>query len=242
MDMNDLPDTFSGMCPDHSRGQSTKRRLLAVTFAIHLAMLTDTGHARSRSISWSIVSQKNLKVIVTHWLVEGYANQGQAVEAAAVNRKIPPRLSPRNDSALITRKLRLNRQIPEIGWWLLVLLIFVTPLIALLRHRRRITFRIVCLLGTSLGVAFPICVLFPSYSDFIWRGDRSYFGEYEYATGISWGGASTQNAEQTMIAYVKQPWHEGQRVVAYRDGNVKRISEDEFRRLVVKQGIFQNVD
>jgi hypothetical protein len=116
------------------------------------------------------------------------------------------------------------------GVWVVCLYAFAMLLAT--RRRARKFF-----LSAFVALFLAGCAFFyrGSVAGFIWPGDLRYLNDYAYRTSMDW--ETDEDKSNILIAYEKQPWEGERRIVAYMNGKLGNLKEDEFRALAAEQGI-----
>jgi prepilin-type processing-associated H-X9-DG protein len=228
--------TYSEVIPSRWRtlAHRLRRILLVPTTALLVLLLIGSAPSRSRAIAYSVVSMANLKHITTVWMVESLRGPLTEFKSPVTLRdKLEPRLSARTQRRIVRQKLDLTSWIKGTGRrYCLVLLIWGAVVAVIARGRAR---------RVAIGFMFlaSIALVSTFFADPLarWRypGNYDYLQDFTFVDGWRW--TDPARSSDGIAAYGSASWWNQRRNIAFGDGHVGPLPEEQFRCMAMEQGI-----
>ncbi len=189
------------------------------------------------TLSLRAISKGNLKSIVREWMIQRYDRPSSApFDFTQVKNQLPPRLSAWTDQSILHARFSRVQAFRRHARWFYALFIYTALAIPIshwhLRHWRAIPWLATILIAMLIVVGRNL----PVIEKIIQPGSQAYVNDYIYIEDPTWVVLAPGNATR-VLAYEKQSWPSGYRVVAFMDGRVDMLKEGDFRTRLAAQGL-----
>ncbi len=189
------------------------------------------------SLSLRGISQRNLKSIVTEWMIQRCDQPSSGhFDFAQVKDQLPPRLSAWTDQSILYAQVSRTQTFRRYAWLIYALCIYTALMIPLchrhLRRWRAIPWLATILIATLIVVGRNL----PVIERIIQPGSQAYVNDYIYIEDPTWVVPAPGNATR-ILAYEKQSWISGYRAVGFMDGHVSMLKEGDLQTRLAARGL-----
>lgn len=247
----DDPDTYLSVIPERLRVMaSVVRRALClspITLTIAVAILISAQLFLPRlscgpQLVFSLMSKGNLNRIVAEWVMQRseHPDVGR-FDLKQAGSRMRPRLSAWTDQSIVWDRFRWSQAYRRYTWTIHALLIYTVLMIpACHRHWKRLR-AIPWIAAVLVGLVILAGNNLHSIARFLQPGSHTFLSDYAYIDDPDW---NTPPAKQSamILAYEKQSWWNGKRLVAFMDGGVNWFDETDLKARLAAQGVTLDED